>query len=81
MPPKPAKSSAIKEFHYKYHILMNGLYNKILVMQSEVYVISKIKTEYIELQITWRSVIKKALQTYMKHISVTEDYNKLLEET
>ena len=73
MAPKPAKSSAIKELHYKYHIF--------LVMQSEVYVISNIKTEYIELQITWRSVIKEALQIYMKHISVTEDYNKLLQET
>ena len=81
MTPKPTKISAIRELHYKYHILMNGFYNKILVMQSEIYVISDIKTESIELQIVWRSIIKETLQMYMKHIFITEDYNKLLQET
>ena len=68
MAPKPGKPSAINKLHYKYHILMNGLYNKIFFMQSEVYVISDVKTEYIELQITWRSVIAETLQTYKTHL-------------
>ena len=50
-------------------------------MQSEIYVISNIKTEYIELQIIWKSAIKETLQTYISHISISEDYNKLLQET
>ena len=43
--------------------------------------ISNVKTEYIELQIIWRSVIRETLQTYIKHISITKDYNRLLQET
>ena len=81
MVPKPEKPSAINDLHYKYHILMNGFYNKIFVMQSEVYVINDVNTEHIELQVTWRSVTTETLQTYVKHISVIKDYNQLLQET
>ena len=49
MVPRPAKFSTIKELHYKYHMLINGLYDKILIMQSGVYVINNIETEYIRL--------------------------------
>ena len=81
MVPKPGKPSAINDLHYKYHILMNDFYNKIFVMQSEIYVINDVKTEHIELQVTWRSVTAETLQTYVKHISVIKDYNQLLQET
>ena len=82
MVPKPGKPSAINDLHYKYHILMNGFYNKIFVMQSEVDVINDVKTEHIKLQVTWRSVVTtETLQTYVKHISVIKDYNQFLQET
>ena len=81
MAPKPAKSSAIRELHYKYCILMKGFYNEIFIRQAEVYVINNIKTECIELQIIWRSVIKETLQTYISHISISENYKQLLQGT
>ena len=51
------------------------------VMQSEIYVSNNVKTEYIEIQIIWKSVTKGVFQTFSKYISIKEDYNKLLQET
>ena len=81
MAPRPTKFSAIRELHYKYHILMKGFYNEIFIRQTEIYVTNNVKTESIEIQIIWGSVIKETLQTYTSHISISEDYNKLLQET
>ena len=81
MAPRSGRPAAIKELHYKYYMLMNNFHNKIFVMQSEIYVSNNVKTENIELQVIWRSVTKGVLQTFTKHISIKEDYNKLLQET
>ena len=50
-------------------------------MQSQIYMISNVKIGHIDLQIMWKSVMKETLQTYTICISVTEDYNRLLQET
>ena len=41
----------MNELHYKHNVLMRGLYNKILIMQLQLYVTNYIKTECIEIQI------------------------------
>ena len=49
-------------------------------MQPQVYVTSSIQNEYIEIQVTWKSVTMETFQDYTKFISVTKDFNESLKE-
>ena len=75
---RKAKASAINELQYKYCMLIRKLNNRVLIMQPQVYITSNIRNEYIEIQITWKSVTKETFQNYTKFISVTEDFNESL---
>ena len=77
---RKAQLATINELQYKYHMLSRSLNDRILIMQPQVYITSNIKTEYIEVQIIWKSVTTGTFQTYTKFISVLDNFNKLLKE-
>ena len=68
------KSVSVQHMKYRFRLFLQRLHEKLLVLQPEIYVVSNITKDAVNLQITWKSVSMNKYVTYNTCTTYKSDY-------
>ena len=58
------KSASIQHLKHQFKLFLQRFYDKLFVLQPEIYVVSNITKDTVYLQVTWKSVSMNNYVTY-----------------
>ena len=77
------RSVSIQHLKHQYELFLRRFYEKLLLFQPKIYVVSNITTDAVHLQVTWKSSSRNDYITYNSCTTYNSDYlsaiNKMCE--
>ena len=74
------KSVSVQHMQYRFRLFLQKLYEKLLVLQPEIYVVSNCTKDAVNLQITWKSASMNKYVTYNACTTYKSDYLSAISE-
>ena len=71
---------SMQQLKHEFESFLKGFHRKLLVLQPQVYVVSNIKEDAVQLQITWKSISAYAYITYNACTTYKSDYMSAIDQ-
>ena len=65
---------SMQQLKHEYELFLKRFYRRLLVLQPEVYVVSNITKDAVQLQVIWKSISSQEYVTYHRCVTYKSDY-------